>query len=79
MSLSLVLPTPGFVMLTSILGYFQVLCGSCAGTYSIGRSAALWKRALLHLRVLCIIPSRRGLLYATLLVQVSLSFRDLLG
>lgn len=72
--LSPVLPTPGFIMLASILGHIQVLCGSCAGAYSIGRSASLRQRALLHLRVLCVIPSRRSLLYTSLLVQVSHSF-----
>lgn len=70
----LVLPAPGFIMLSSTLGHIQVLCGSCAGAYSIGRSVAFWQRALLHLWVLCVIPSRRSLLYTSLLVQVSHSF-----
>ena len=74
LSLSPVLPTPGFIMLASILGHIQVLCGSCAGAYSIGRSAAFRQRALLHLQVLCVIPSRRSLLHTSLLVQVSHSF-----
>lgn len=74
LSLSPALPTPGFVVFASILGHIQVLCGSCAGAHSIGRSAALRQRALLHLWVLCVIPSRRSLLYASLLVRVSHSF-----
>lgn len=57
-----------------LLGHVQVLCGSCAGAYSIGRSAAFRQGALLHLRVLCVISSRRSLLYTSLLVQVSHSF-----
>lgn len=80
--LSPVLPVPGLIMLVSILGDVQVLRGSCAGSYSTGRGAALWPRALLHLWVLCVIPSGGGLLYSSLLVQVSHSFlpsRDLLG
>lgn len=74
--------TPSFIMLASILGDIQVLRGSCAGSYSTGRGAALWQRALLHLRVLCVIPSGGSLLYSSLLVQVSHSFlpsRHLLG
>lgn len=69
-----VLPAPGLIMPASILGDIQVLCGSCAGSHSAGRGAALWQRALLHLRVLCVIPSAGSLLYSSLLVQVSHSF-----
>lgn len=80
--LSPVLPAPGLVTLASILGDVQVLRGSRAGSYSTGRGAALWQRAFLHLRVLCVIPFGGSLLYSSLLVQVSRSFlpsRDLLG
>lgn len=79
--LSPVLAAPGLIMLAFLLGDVQVLRGSCSGSHSTGRGAALWPRALLHLWVLCVIPSGGSLLYSSLLVQVSHSFlpsRDLL-